>query len=267
MADLAGCLGYLGIYDNTTRNLVELKTNITIRPPSHSQSAGDRQRFERKALRIWTQSFLLGVPTVMVGFRTPQGKVQSVQSFRTAEFPRMGRGGDNAGGNVVGNAGAGGQSGWDTRVVLGWGARALGFLRTTVEGSRNGDHPDSETAKYQEREEEKQREVWRVEFAPGRGIKLWKLGAEDVKDVETDEHVERVGLLPRWYWEEVTGRLLDVEREGGKEAGSTHVQLGEAGSTPVGPAEEGPVPTSTLTPSASVLKSTPNGVVPAGWSI
>ncbi|KAJ1344877.1 hypothetical protein BSLG_000392 [Batrachochytrium salamandrivorans] len=62
----------------------ELKTNRVIET--------DRQRhtFEKfKLLRIWEQSFLAGVPKVIIGFRTDGGEISHVHEFDTAELPRI----------------------------------------------------------------------------------------------------------------------------------------------------------------------------------
>ncbi|GAA5822437.1 hypothetical protein JCM3770_000270 [Rhodotorula araucariae] len=71
----------------TTGDFVELKTNIAI------QSHRDEVNFERqKLLKHYVQSFLLGVPTVTVGFRTRQGHLTGLQSFSTLDIPRLVRG-------------------------------------------------------------------------------------------------------------------------------------------------------------------------------
>jgi RAT1-interacting protein len=175
-----------GEYDGTTRNLVELKTNMAIRPGNR----GDEERFEkcvllftltnlfidencRKTLRIWTQSFLLGIPTVNVGFRSPQGVVRSVQTFDTASFPR----------HVRGKRGPGA---WDASIVLGWGARALELIRRALADGVAGEDA-----------------VWRAEFTPGCGLKVRKLEVEEIEVVQQDGEVERVGFLPKWYLDEL----------------------------------------------------------------
>ncbi|GAA5864828.1 hypothetical protein JCM8547_009244 [Rhodosporidiobolus lusitaniae] len=70
-----------------TQDFIELKTNMEIR------SQRDEVNFERlKLLKHYVQSFLLGVPTVTVGFRTRQGQLTGLQSFNTLDIPRMVRG-------------------------------------------------------------------------------------------------------------------------------------------------------------------------------
>jgi RAT1-interacting protein len=40
-------------------------------------------------MRFWIQSFLLGVPRIVVGFRSRNGILQRIQEFRTMEIPDM----------------------------------------------------------------------------------------------------------------------------------------------------------------------------------
>ncbi len=53
--------------------------------------------FERKLLKFWIQSFLLGVPKIIVGFRSRDGLLQRLDEIETASIPatvqRRGRAG------------------------------------------------------------------------------------------------------------------------------------------------------------------------------
>jgi RAT1-interacting protein len=62
-------------------NWVELKTSAEIR--SHN----DQFKFDRKLMRYWIQSFLLGVPKIIVGFRTQGGILSQVEEFKTLSMP------------------------------------------------------------------------------------------------------------------------------------------------------------------------------------
>ena len=87
---------------------VELKTSKAPR------SARDTANFERnKLLRYWVQSFLAGVPKIVVGFRDDQGEVTSVQPLRTMQIPRMVRGKPH---------------GWDPSVALRFGHTVLDWV-------------------------------------------------------------------------------------------------------------------------------------------
>lgn len=45
--------------------------------------------FHRKLMKYWIQSFLLGVPKIIVGFRTRDGILVDVQEFETQKIPEM----------------------------------------------------------------------------------------------------------------------------------------------------------------------------------
>jgi RAT1-interacting protein len=53
-------------------------------------------KYERKLLKFWAQSFLLGVPKIIVGFRDQQGIVHRLEELDTAGIPgkvkKVGRG-------------------------------------------------------------------------------------------------------------------------------------------------------------------------------
>ncbi|KAL1740560.1 RAI1 like PD-XK nuclease-domain-containing protein [Schizophyllum fasciatum] len=158
--------------DTRTDTFVELKTSMMIR------GAADRARFEKKLLKFYFQSFLLGVPTIIVGFRTPAGVVQAVERFKTMEIPRM----------VRGKPGA-----WDPAVCLAWGEAFVAFLKggdgnTAKDGAASAPC-DTGPA------------VWRVRFTPKAGVSVSRLDEAGVADVVGGE--DRVGFLPRWYWEEL----------------------------------------------------------------
>lgn len=69
--------------DDSPVNWVELKTSADLR------SGNDRDliNFERKLMKFWIQSFLLGVPKIIVGFRTPDGFLKRVEEMNTASIP------------------------------------------------------------------------------------------------------------------------------------------------------------------------------------
>ena len=64
-------------------NWIELKTTAEI------NNDRDVVRYERKLLKFWIQSFLLGVPKIVVGFRTENGILQSLQELETRSVPGM----------------------------------------------------------------------------------------------------------------------------------------------------------------------------------
>lgn len=46
-------------------------------------------RYERKLLKYWIQSFLLGVPKIIVGFRSQRGILQRLEELETKNIPGM----------------------------------------------------------------------------------------------------------------------------------------------------------------------------------
>ncbi|KAI9463298.1 RAI1-domain-containing protein [Lactarius psammicola] len=146
--------------------MVELKTSMNIR------GYRDEERFEKKLLKFYFQSFLLGVPEIIVGFRTPNGQLATVQPFKTLEIPRMVRGKPNA---------------WDAQICLDWGERFLTWIKKSVMSGNVA--PES---------------VWRVKFSPRVGVELTLLHDTGRREVEAGE--DRVGFLPTWYWEEIQTR-------------------------------------------------------------
>ncbi|KAF7548952.1 hypothetical protein G7046_g8497 [Stylonectria norvegica] len=62
-------------------NWVELKTSVEIR------NDGDMEAFHRKLMKYWIQSFLLGVPKIIVGFRTRDGVLVNAQEIETHKIP------------------------------------------------------------------------------------------------------------------------------------------------------------------------------------
>ena len=62
-------------------NWVELKTSAAI------TNDRERTKFERKLLKFWAQSFLLGVPKIVVGYRSQQGILERLEELDTQSIP------------------------------------------------------------------------------------------------------------------------------------------------------------------------------------
>lgn len=62
-------------------NWVELKTTAEI------YNERDMIKYERKLLKFWAQSFLLGVPKIIVGFRNQQGILLRIEELETHSIP------------------------------------------------------------------------------------------------------------------------------------------------------------------------------------
>ncbi|KAH7341449.1 RAI1 like PD-XK nuclease-domain-containing protein [Rhizoctonia solani] len=190
-------------YTGQPNSYVELKTNMIIR------STQDEERFERKLLKFWAQSFLLGIPEVVVGFRTHQGRISTLQTFETLALPRM----------VRGKPGA-----WDPKPCLVFAEKLLRFIRSTlveekqsdcrteIPGTRTLSGPVDAT-KVEEtngvkssRIDQHDATVWRLEIKPGtHTVTLYKLDPSEVEGVVNGE--DRVGFLPTWFWESAVAKL------------------------------------------------------------
>lgn len=64
-------------------NWVELKTSAEL------ENDRDTLKYERKLLKFWIQSFLLGVPKIIVGFRSKHGILQRLEELETRNIPNM----------------------------------------------------------------------------------------------------------------------------------------------------------------------------------
>lgn len=93
-------------------NWVELKTSAEIR------NDRDMIKYERKLLKFWAQSFLLGVPKIIVGFRDNHGIVHRLEELETASIP-----------NKVKKLGRGT---WDGNICINFAAAFLEWLKSTI---------------------------------------------------------------------------------------------------------------------------------------
>lgn len=97
-----------------------------------------------------------------------------MQTFKTVQLPRL----------VRGKPGA-----WDPLVCLEFGRRVLAFLKRIIQDDTQIDGRSMTSA------------VWRVNFVPGSGLTVARLNDKAVDEVMNGE--DRVGFLPRWYWDEI----------------------------------------------------------------
>ncbi|KAK7726948.1 decapping endonuclease targeting mRNA [Diaporthe eres] len=93
-------------------NWVELKTSAEVR------NDRDRDNFERKMLKFWIQSFLLGVPRIIVGFRSRDGILQRVEDMDVASIP-----------DTIARRGRQ----WDGNICTNFAASFLEWLRTKID--------------------------------------------------------------------------------------------------------------------------------------
>jgi RAT1-interacting protein len=80
----------------------------------------DDIKYERKLIKFWAQSFLLGVPKIIVGFRSPQGHLVKLQEHETQRIPAMVK--------------RQGQASWDGNTCINFIDAVLEFVKATVVG-------------------------------------------------------------------------------------------------------------------------------------
>lgn len=119
---------------------VELKTSQDI------QSERDLEAFERKLLKFWIQSFLLGVPTIVVGFRSRHGRLVRLEEIATEGIP----------GTVIKRAHEQQRPAppWDGDTCINFASAFLGWLRQSVFGVESGASSGNDG-------------VWRIRRRPG----------------------------------------------------------------------------------------------------
>ncbi|KAI0434509.1 RAI1 like PD-XK nuclease-domain-containing protein [Xylaria sp. FL1042] len=93
-------------------NWVELKTSAEI----HDDRG--MSNFERKLMKFWIQSFLLGVPKIIVGFRSQGGILTKLEEIQTASIP--------------GTAAKRGVRSWDANMCINFASAFLDWLRNTI---------------------------------------------------------------------------------------------------------------------------------------
>ncbi|KIO26316.1 hypothetical protein M407DRAFT_24403 [Tulasnella calospora MUT 4182] len=145
---------------------VELKTSQVIR------NQRDDQRFRSKMLKYWAQSYLLGIPEVVVGFRTQEGRIANVQSFPTLDFTKMARE----------------RGEWDGGVCLEFGFE---FLTHILRYTRFAQKHTKDTI------------VWRISFKPGSGVTIKQVDFDTPAYDEVVNGEDREGFLPNSYYEHV----------------------------------------------------------------
>ncbi|KAI5924298.1 RAI1-domain-containing protein [Camillea tinctor] len=93
-------------------NWIELKTSVEIRDERGMNN------FERKLMKFWIQSFLLGVPKIIVGFRSQRGILTKLEEIETAKIPET--------------AARRGVRSWDANICINFANAFLEWLKTTI---------------------------------------------------------------------------------------------------------------------------------------
>jgi RAT1-interacting protein len=91
---------------------MELKTSKELTSPRAIASFQ-----QHKLLKFWAQSFLLGVPRIVVGFRSERNVLVSTQMLETMKIPAQVRE----------------RAGWDGNICINFAAKFLDFIKHTVD--------------------------------------------------------------------------------------------------------------------------------------
>lgn len=156
---------------------VEVKTSMNIR------NGQDEERFEKKMLRFYMQSFLLGIAMVVVGFRDPRGFLVTHQQFQTLAMPRAVRGKAHA---------------WDPLACLNFASELLTTIRSHLLAAAPASLPSLEEA-----EKSDGYPVHRITFDPDtRRVGVRVLASSDVlEQVKGGMKKGRVGFLLSSYYD------------------------------------------------------------------
>ncbi|KAF2720582.1 putative Dhp1-interacting protein Din1 [Polychaeton citri CBS 116435] len=141
---------------------IELKTSKRL------ENDRDALNFEQKMCRFWAQSFLLGVPTIVVGWRSRNGYLLELEEISTQKIP--------------GKVKREGRGTWDGNICINFTAAFLDCLKATLQPHDGNDGG-----------------VWRVEFKkgmPGIGIrKVEATGTGRIIKEEFKRHREKMAEL------------------------------------------------------------------------
>ncbi|XDG01953.1 hypothetical protein ABKA04_001568 [Annulohypoxylon sp. FPYF3050] len=129
-------------------NWIELKTSVEIRDDRTMQN------FERKLMKFWIQSFLLGVPKIIVGFRSQQGILTKLEEIQTAKIPET--------------AAKRGVRSWNANICINFASAFLEWLKSTINDEG----------------------VWRIRRSPHSGvIEVFKVEEVGHGSILTDEFI------------------------------------------------------------------------------
>ncbi|KAL1407664.1 decapping endonuclease targeting mRNA [Vanrija albida] len=144
-------MGQPGTPNPGLSSTVELKTNKVIESERHDAV------FHKKLLKHWAQSFLLGVETVEVGFRTDAGILVSRHAFPTGAIPGIAAAAHNA---------------WSPVPCLHFLHAVLAMLVRHVLPT----DPAASAQDYNERDPLPPATLFRLRFTPRGGCELFNLG-------------------------------------------------------------------------------------------
>lgn len=148
-------------------------------------------------LRSDMQSFLLGAPHVVVGFRDQSGKLVAHQEFQTLQMPRLVRGKVSkpcfAPHILEAHACTRPQPhGWNPQYGLDYGSSVISWMHAKLSRANGKQKADPANPL-----------VWRLDLvAPFDNITLRRLSDEEVRtEVQEGLDEDRAGFLPRKYFD------------------------------------------------------------------
>lgn len=107
---------------NSLPHYLELKSTRTIMNEKHART------FERKLLKSWAQSFLLGVPKIVYGFRDDNGRLKSIEEYNTESIPAL----------VKGSTVTSPENQWNGMDAISWYSALLDWIVKVVANGENG---------------------------------------------------------------------------------------------------------------------------------
>jgi len=170
---------------------IELKTNMNV------ETERDIMRFERyKLLKFYMQSFLLGVPRIIVGFRTKEGILTGLENFDTLNIP-----------NLVADK----PHGWNGCKALHLGYVILSHIRSTLEESASNRDAEQRLSDHAATQDDFLLSQWiwpvfRIRFVPHKGDQPAELSVVEVGPEERLDRPGTMGTVTTGWFESVIER-------------------------------------------------------------
>lgn len=195
--------------------MVELKTSMQMTPfhRNFGKAMSDQERFEKKLLKFFLQSYLLGISKIVVGFRDFHGFLTTHQEFETLRIPRMVRAGQPIAGRVdnAGKAVLRQHSVWEPKDSLGFGEQILSFIRKTISSHTTSSMSEKASGQVEETATSGNinHPVFRITYkSPFERVEIRTLSESEIlEEVQNSPSSgERVGFLPRSFYDFVQSR-------------------------------------------------------------
>ena len=177
--------GEVDAIDPTSNEPIEIKVTGEIK------SAKDEEFFEKKMLRFYMQSFLLGIQKIIVGFRDRQGFLVTFQEMDTLAMPRAVRGKRHA---------------WDPMACL----KGASDILIAVKTHLSANIPQNQWPSIREAEKSESIPVFRLTYLQsrlnetGKQLTLTKLTKEQIlNEIQAGKEEGMVGFLTSKYYQHI----------------------------------------------------------------